>query len=301
MTYKPRGFKRFDIVERGKLRHIQSVHISERVSQKLVSNYALKPTIYPTLIFDNTASQEGKGTEQALARLREHLRAHYARYGTKGAIATIDFHDYFGSIPHAGAIKNMTRHISDERINHYVAMFVDAFDGEVGLGLGSEESQLGAISYPTPIDKMVKEQFGIKMYARYMDDCYLGHESREYVEYCVNEIKKKAAEYGLEVNERKTKIHNLATDDFVFLKKRVRLTPTGKVVMRLTRKNISERRKRIVAMRAEYDAGRMPLESILQSYQAWRGYAKKYDSYHTVGDMDKFFHEVMGDILEVVS
>ena len=71
--------------------------------------------------------------------------------------------------------------------------------------------------------------------------------------------------------------------------------------MRLTRKNISERRKRIVAMRAEYDAGRMPLESILQSYQAWRGYAKKYDSYHTVGDMDKFFHEVMGDILEVVS
>lgn len=70
-TFKGRGFKRFDIVERGKLRHIQSVHISERVVQKLLCNEILKPVVYPRLIYDNTASQEGKGTELALKRLVE--------------------------------------------------------------------------------------------------------------------------------------------------------------------------------------------------------------------------------------
>lgn len=292
-TYKSKGFKRFDIVERGKLRHIQSVHISERTVQKLLCDYALRPTIYPRLIYDNSASQEGKGVEFALKRLKEHLRWHYARYGKNGAILVMDLHDFFGSIPHSGAIEDMTRHITDERINHYVGQFVNAFDGEYGLGLGSETSQIGAISYPNPVDRLVKEKLRVHCYARYMDDSYLIHPDRDYVYYCLEEIKKVTDKLGITVNDRKTIVHNMKTDDFVFLKKRIHITNTGKIVMRLTRENVCQERQRILFLRKEYDAGRIPKESIKQSYQAWRGYAKKYDSYHTVGDMDKFFDEVM--------
>ena len=98
---------------------------------------------------------------------------------------------------------------------------------------------------------------------------------------------------GIQINDRKTVIHNMKSDDFVFLKKRIHITDTGKIVMRLTRDNLQEERKRILYLREEYNAGRMPIESIMQSYQSWRGYAKKYNSYHTVRDMDKFFFSVM--------
>lgn len=288
-TYKSMGFKRFDIVERGKLRHIQSVHISERTVQKLLCDYALRPTVYPRLIYDNSASQEGKGTEFALKRLKEHLRWYYARYGKTGVVITMDYHDFFGSISHAGAIRKLTWNIEDERVNQYIRDFINAFDGDYGLGLGSETSQIGAIYYPDKVDRLVKEQYQIHCYARYMDDSYIIHPDRECACRCLEDICDLADALKIQMNRRKTAIHNLETDDFVFLKKRVRLTDTGKVVMRLTRENIQEEEQRILYMVAEYKAGRMTKESLKQSYLSWRGYAKKYDSFHAVGNMDKFF------------
>ena len=296
-TYKSMGFKRFDIIERGKLRHIQSVHISERTVQKLLCDYALRPTVYPRLIYDNSASQEGKGTEFALKRLTEHLRWYYARYGKTGVVITMDYHDFFGSIPHDGAIRKMSANIDDERINKFIRDFVNAFDGEYGLGLGSETSQIGAICYPNMVDRLVKEQYGIHCYARYMDDSYIICPDRAYACRCLADIFDLAHALKIQMNRRKTAVHNLATDDFVFLKKRVRLTDTGKVVMRLTRENIREEENRILMMRTEYLAGRMTKESLVQSYRAWRGYALKYSSYHVVGKMDKFFCRAMKGIL----
>lgn len=290
-TFKGKGFRRFDIVERGKLRHIQSVHISERLAQKLLCNEALKPVVYPRIIYDNTASQEGKGTELALKRLVEHLRWHLARYGKQGGILVMDYHDFFNSIPHEELILRLTDLIEDRRVNHYIQFFIDAFDGNRGLGLGSEISQVGAVFYPTPIDKLVIEGFGIHCYARYMDDSYAIHPSRAYLEDVLGAIREALAARGVILNEKKTIIRPL-TDDFVYLKKRVHIEDTGRIVLRLTRENIREERKRIEDMVKEYDAGRMPASSIYQSYQSWRGYAKKYNGYNTVGAMDKYFAEI---------
>lgn len=297
MDYKPLGFRRFDIVERGKLRHIQSVHISERVVQKLLCNYALKPTVLPRLIYDNSASQKGKGTEFALKRLKEHLRWWFARHGKSGVSLIMDYHDFFGSIPHEGTIEVMSKGLKDENLRYYTRMFIDAFDGDKGLGLGSETSQLGAILYPNPIDRLFKEKYKVHCYGRYMDDSYALFADRKEAETAFAEAKELAKRIGIEINDKKTHIHNLASDDFEYLKKRIRIEKSGRIVMRLTRANIRNERKRILEMKAEYDAGRMPISSIMQSYQSWRGYAKSYNAYHTVGQMDKFYWSVMGDIL----
>ena len=293
-SYRARGFCHFDITERGKLRHIQAEHISDRTVQKLFCKYALRDQIYPRLIYDNSASQQGKGTEFALKRLKEHLRWHYARHGKRGAVLVMDYHNYFDSIPHDKVIAALTQGQEDERIRRYLADFVNAFAGDHGLGLGSETSQVGAICYPTPIDKLVKERLRVHCYARYMDDSYLIHPDRDYVVFCKEQIREKAKELGICLNERKTKIHNLASDDFVFLKKRVRLTETGKVILRPTRENIRAEEKRIRQYREEVEAGRMPLSSARQSYRAWRSYAKKCNAYETVGRMDRFFVKTMG-------
>ncbi|MDR2516225.1 MAG: hypothetical protein LBC88_02455 [Spirochaetaceae bacterium] len=55
------GFVEFDLRERGKTRHIKSVHISERIVQKCLCDYALVPILSRPLIYDNGASMKSKG------------------------------------------------------------------------------------------------------------------------------------------------------------------------------------------------------------------------------------------------
>ena len=297
-TFKTKGFKRFDIMERGKIRHIQAVHISERTVQKLLCCYALRPVICKRIIYDNSASQKGKGTEFALKRLKEHLRWHYARYGKSGTVITIDYHDYFNSIPHEKVINTLLFKQTDETIRYYIKYFINAFDGDVGIGLGSEISQLAAVLYPTTIDKIVKEKYKIHCYGRYNDDSYLIHQDREYAIKCLNDIKTEAKALGIIVNDSKTKIHNLASDDFVFLKKRVHLSDNGKILLRLSKSNIIAEEKRITQMRDGYIKGEVPFSAIMQSYKSWRGYAQKYNAYKAVGNMDRFFVKNMRDIIK---
>ena len=78
--------------------------------------------------------------------------------------------------------------------------------GDVGFGLGSQVSQIDALMVASPLDHFIKEQLHIKYYGRYMDDFYLIHENREYLKYCMEEIRKKCKEYGFVLNEKKTKM-----------------------------------------------------------------------------------------------
>ena len=292
-NYKGMGFRRFDIVERGKLRHIQSVHISERTIQKSLCNNAIRLEVNPRLIYDNSASQKGKGTEFALKRLKKHLRWHYARYGTKGGILIIDNHDFFASIRHDIAIQELSKHFDDEGLKHYISYFIDAFDGDKGLGLGSEISQISAIFYLNDMDKVIKEQLGIHGYARYMDDSYVISDDIETLHRIKEFIAEESRKYGIELNTKKTKIAKFKNGDFEYLKKNIRLSETGKVTMRILPKNVRRERRKIRAQRAEYDAKRISKESIWQSYQSWRGYAKKYDNYKVIGETDKYFNKIM--------
>lgn len=296
-SYRSKGFHSFDIVERGKPRHIQSLHISDRTAQKLVCQYAIIPQVYPRLIYDNSASQKGKGTDFALKRLREHLRWHLARYGKRGTIIVMDYHAYFDSIPHDGLNQCLTKGIEDQLVIRYITDSINSYEGTRGIGLGSEISQSGAVSYPTPIDKYVKETCKIHCYGRYNDDSYIIHPNREYALHCLDGIRRKAEELGIEIHEGKTKVHNLATDDFEYLKKRIHITETGKIIFRITRKNILREENRIRTQAEEYQAGRIPLRTVLQSYQCWRSYAQKCQCYDAVGNMDRYFTSVFGDAI----
>ena len=79
-----RGFIRFDLWERGKLRHISAVHFPERVVQKSLSQNALVPAIVPTLVSANSANIKGRGTDYALKLLKRHLADHWQRHGSLG-------------------------------------------------------------------------------------------------------------------------------------------------------------------------------------------------------------------------
>ena len=215
-TYKSKPFFEFDIHERGKVRHIQATHISERIVQKCLCT-ALWQVMTPTLIRTNSASQKGRGVQYARKHFADAYRAHRDEY-----VLTFDVHSYFASIRHDEAKAIFARRLADERLVRLCCQFVDEFKGDVGVGLGSELSQVIAICYLNGIDHL-GEQNGA--YGRYMDDGYLFGQ-RETVRAFASAIKGRLAALGLSLND-KTQV-NRAREGATFLK---RVYRDGKVMM----------------------------------------------------------------------
>lgn len=296
-----KGFICFSLIERGKLRKIMSVHFSERVSQKSLNQNALIPVLTRSLIHDNGASQKDKGTGFAMKRLVKHLRQHYRKHGREGYVLLIDFSDYFGSIDHEIAKRMIEKAFDDPGIIWLTNLFIDAYyefnvkfkklpEGEArkGLGLGSEINQTIAITYPNRLDHYIKEVLRIEGYGRYMDDSYLIHESKEYLLYCLEEIKRICAELKITINEKKTGIVKLS-HGFTFLKTKIYLTDTGKILRMPCHKAVVQERRKLKKQKKMLDAGIMTFADIRCSYSSWKGSMEHRNARKTIHSMDKLF------------
>lgn len=286
------GFTVFKINERGKIRNIRSVHINERMVQKTQSDFSLIPNIRPRLIYDNYASLEQRGISQAFDRLKVHLQRYYRTHGTNvGYIAMADLHAYFDSINHDCVYKQCKKVLGHDPKNLYLLMdFVDAF-GDKSLGLGSQVSQILAIFYPNEIDHFIKEQLKIKGYGRYMDDFYMIHEDKEYLAECLQFVEVMYADLGIEMNVNKTKICRI-DKGFKFLKAKIHLTETGKIIMRPDHASIVRERRKLKKLKEKLDAGEIQYNEILQQYKSWRGYMEQFNSYKTLKNMDELFDDL---------
>ncbi len=77
-----------------------------------------------------------------------------------------------------------------------------------GISIGNMTSQIFAIFYLNDLDHFIKEKLRIKYYIRYMDDFILIHNDKEYLKYCLEEIKKFLEKEKLVLNN-KTQIFNI--------------------------------------------------------------------------------------------
>lgn len=288
--YKGRGFNDFTICDRGKVRHIQSVHISERTIQKSLVQNVLCPLIAPTLIYDNSATLKGKGTEFAIKRFRHHLSHHYRKHGLKGGVLIMDWKNYFASIDHKILLDMLRQKIKDDEAYELCKTFITNFDGDKGLGLGSEISQICAVFYPNKIDHYVKEHLHIEGYGRYMDDLYVISESIEKLKEAQEAITRMSEELKLTV--KPSTIVKFDGGHFTFLKKRFHFTKTGKIIMRITPANIRRRRRKLKNQKKKLDENTIDIDSVSQSYQSWRAYAMKCNSYKTVKRMDSYYSKL---------
>ena len=286
------GFVQFTVHERGKVRDIRSIHINERVIHRAENDVVLVPVLRPKLIYDNAASLKDRGTHFALKRLKVHLWRYFRKHGSNdGYILVGDLHAYFDSVDHDVIFREYGKIFGyDPDLVDLTMDFIDAF-GEKSLGLGSQVSQMTAVFYPNRIDHYIKEQLRIRGYGRYMDDFYLIHESKEYLEHCLNEVRRMYNDIGIELNEKKTKIVRLS-DEFKFLKVKTRLTDTGRVVMRPDRGTITRERRKLKALRRKLDEGKVTFDDVVQAFNSWKGHIKHFDSYRTTRNMDKLFNEL---------
>lgn len=290
-TYKQKPFVEFDVCERGKTRHIHSLHISDRVLQKAICDNILTPTLRPYLIYDNGASVKGKGVDFTRKRLQCHLQKFYRKHGNKGYILLIDFSKFFDSIPHDKLLRMLESKIDDERVMQLLAQLIATFDDGSGksLGIGSQTSQSCGIYYPTPIDNYCKIVKGCKYYGRYMDDIYIIHEDKAYLKALLVDVRHIAGGLGLELNEHKTQIFRL-DKGFTFLKVRYILTDTGRTVRKPCKANLTRERRKLKAFRAKG----MSKEQAAAQYQSWRGNIAKLDSYKSLRNMDRLFYQLYG-------
>lgn len=289
-TYKSRGFYEFDVVERGKPRHIKSVHISERVVQRCLCDNALVPMFGKSFIYDNGACIEHKGIDFAVRRLVCHLQRHFRKHGTNGYALVFDFSRYFDNIQHEPLKEVVDKAFTDTRVARLVNGFIDDF-GEVGLGLGSQISQVSALMYPNRLDHYIKEVLRIKHYGRYMDDGYLIHDSKEHLQKCLREIRHICAELGIKLNAKKTQIVKLSRG-LNFLKRHFILTYTGGVIIKPARKGITKMRHKLRTFKRWLAEGKMAIEDIRTSYISWKGHMKHCNAYRTMVNTDALYNKL---------
>ncbi len=304
-----KGFVEFDTIERGKKRHIRSVHYSERVVQRSTCDNALVPMLSRNLIYDNGACLQGKGVDRALDRMDAHLRQFYRAHNSNaGYIVLFDFKSYFDNIRHDVCISNYDRAFSDKRIVELLKTFVYPFgfpsvNGNwrkskrlpspqdytgKSLGLGSQVSQITAISYPNVLDHYIKQVLKVRWYGRYMDDGYLLFSSKEEAHRALTKIIEFCTTLGIVVSQKKTHITKIGKD-FVYLKVKHRLTESGKAVRRLCRDSVTRERRKLKKLYKMVQDGRLSIDDVKQAYGSWKGYALHRNARETVRNMDRLY------------
>lgn len=289
------GFIKFTLRERGKIRQIRGIQIAERVIQKCLCDQVLVPILSRPLIYDNGASLKGKGVTFSIKRLITHLSRFYRQNGfsNEGYALLIDFSKFYDSIDHDILLKLIREQVKDKDVLELTERFIRVFGDGKALGLGSQVSQIAAIYFPNKnVDHFVKEDLRVPFYGRYMDDLYLLHRDKAYLEYCLEEIRKACEALKITVNMKKTRIVKLS-HGMVFLKGKYTLLENGRILRTPCRDSAIRMKRKLKKFKGLLEAGKMSILDIRNAYQSWRGaYKKRFQVYKKVSKIDTYFDDL---------
>lgn len=271
-TYSITDYNRFTIYE-PKKREIQALTYADRVIQNcLCANY-LTTFMEKRLIYDNCACRKGKGTDFGRDRLAGFMREHYKCSGNKGYLLKADIKGFFANIDHRVLKRKLNKVITNPDVMDLLEMIIDSYNPDTGRGLpiGNQTSQLFALYYLDPLDRLVKEKLKIKHYTRYMDDCVLIHPDKEHLKHCLREMTRLVEEdLKLKFNQ-KTQIFPIG-EGVDYLGFRFYLTDTGKVIRKLRQSSKVRFEKRLKFIQKGYYKGTMELDDIKRTLASYNGH-----------------------------
>ena len=290
-TYELSKYTLFKIYE-PKERDIVSTRIKDRVFQRSLCDNYLTGQVTKSFIYDNCACQKGKGTKFARDRLKAHLQQHYRKHGTTGYVLKCDISNFFGSTPHDVATAAIRKRVKDEWAAAEVERIIKSFNqGDapgVGMGLGSQVTQLVELAVLDDLDHYIKEQLHIRHYIRYSDDFILLHESKEYLRQCRALIEQRIEALGLKLSQKKTQLFPI-TQPIRFLGFSFRLTQTGKVVMKLLPEKVSHERRKLSKLAGRVKSGQMTRAQVDECYKSWKAHAEQGDTYNLISKMNQYY------------
>lgn len=294
-TYKISKYTHFTVYE-PKERDILATRFKDRVFQRSLCDNYLYDEITRHFIADNCACQKGKGTEYARYRIEDHLRSFYFHNdnSNKGYVLKIDIKNYFGSTSHEVAKNAIRKRVRNRWARKMVYDVIDSYEGDRGMGLGSQLVQLIQLSVLDDLDHYIKEQLHIKYYVRYMDDMILIHPDKEYLKWCLRKIKDKLEKIELKVNKKKTQVFPIK-QQFTFLGMTVGLTKTGKVKFHVAKSKLINEERRLKKMVKRAKKGKMTKEDVDFCFRCYKGYIKntqkhvKRSTKDVIEYLDKFY------------
>lgn len=288
-TYKISNYLEFNIYE-PKFRKIVALKFKDRVFQRSLCDNYLYDALTRSFIYDNAACRRKKGCEFARKRLVKHLRDFYKKHGLNGYILKLDLHNYFGSTPHDIAKEAVSKRVKDEWVREKVFEIIDSFNqGEnpdIGLGLGSEVTQLIELAVLDDLDHIIKERLKIRQYVRYNDDMILIHENKEHLKHCKLFIEEWLNSKQLELNTKKTQIFPIK-QGVKFLGFRFRLSATGKVIMTVLPEKIIREKRKLKKLVLKVKEGVISKQDVDVSYQGFRAHISNQ---HKRGTITKKAH-----------
>ena len=273
--YKASSMTKFRISERGKIRDIEAPAMRDRIVQKVLCQKVLIPYLTKSLIYDNYASLKNRGTTMARKRIVAFLRRFIMEQNRKGKnpndgyILQMDIRHYFPSIDHEVLRKLVHDRISEPKeVLDLIDYIIDiSSDSNKGVNLGSEAPQIFAIYYLSQVDSLVKNVLGVKKYGRYMDDMFIIHEDKAYLETIRDNITQKLAELKLQPNQKKTHIVKLS-HGFTFMQIKYNIV-NGKIIRRPTHTKIVRERRKLKKFCRMKNEGRFTSRQIYDFYRSW--------------------------------
>lgn len=283
-SFKLSHIHKFRVYE-PKEREIIASQFEDKIVLDLISKRALKPLISPVVIFDNYASQDGKGTHKALTRLQRHS-IRYAKsvnWSNRGWVYAFDITKFFYMIDQL-ICKSMVDQLDiDDMIKGLVYQAIEICTPDLnpytsepnkGLCIGFHTSQWLSVYYLNGMDHFIKEKLRLKYYGRYADDFYIIHENREYLEECVKQISDYLTN-KLKLNLNKKSHLYPFSQGICFLGYHVTYNPNDRQVhTNIRMKSINKMKRRVKKQIVAIQNGTMTLEHAYASLQSWFSYAQ---------------------------
>ena len=267
-SYQVSEYHEFKVYE-PKERLIQTASFKDKVVQHSLCDNVLMPKFQKIFLQENCAGQIGKGTLYGLDLMSRQLKEFYKKQGRNGYILKCDVSKFFYNISHP-QLKDIIHYwISDPDVRWLCDLFVDSTEGK-GIPLGNQINQGFALLYLDGMDKMIRWEFGIEFYGRYMDDFYLIHSSKAYLRECLEAIQIYLETLGLKLNG-KTQIFPVK-NGVSYLGFHTYLAPGGEVIRKLKNQNKRNAQRKFVCMAKLVATGDLTEKTFLRSYEAWKNH-----------------------------
>lgn len=328
----------FSISERGRIRHITSIPISDRIVRHVLCDEILLPEVQKKLIYDNGASLKGRGISHQRERFEVHLRKYFRKYGNEGYILFGDFTKFYDNIIHDIAKKELLKLFNnDEFLDWLLGVIFDGFKVDVSymtdeeyvscleqpfnrlehdeipkelltgekwmhksVNIGDQLSQILGIYYPYKIDNYVKYVRSQKFYGRYMDDWYIMNPSKEELQDLLENIRTIAKERGIHINEKKTRIVKIS-GTYKFLQVRYTLTQTGKIIKRINPDRVTAMRRKLKKLSVKIQNGEIPYEYVEDMFKSWMGGFYKLLSKQQRKNLISLYEDLMNKNITIIN
>lgn len=289
----------FTLRERGKVRPIDAPHVTDRQVHKTYCNEVLIPLYGPGMIYENGASQRGKGLHWHYDLLAKGLHWHYRRYGRQGGVFLLDLKGFFPNAPHAAIYERHRQIILDPGLRALADSIVASSPCPTpgrGMPLGVEPSQQEMVALPSSVDNWIKCQAGVHVAGHYMDDYYIILPDIEELKKLAREVVRRFEALGIRVNKRKCKIIPL-TKPFRFCKVRFTLTESGAVKRNGCRDGMKRSRRKLKLFQREVAAGRRTLAEVAEYMQSQRAYYRSFDDHGRLLRLERLAYAIFGGAL----